>query len=425
MKSDLYIFFYVLANMFRTYDIYLFFETFFVKSKKNKSKIFSYAVFFLLITLVQIFIDIPILTLILNIACCMGLTFYYYADMKKRLLSMVFLFGLLCITEALIVVATGFFSFSFVEKGFYDSIPGVIAVPTLPFVFILLYRGLKRGRTDIKIPMSYCITAVFVPLLCTYISMLVFSIRGIQMWQSISIVVIMFAIMIFVFVLYEKQMKFFSEDNRKRILELQNEYYHKQLGLMMSAENATRSLRHDMKNHLLSILALAERSGDVVVAEYVDKLNHVFSPVKKSVSTGNVVIDSILNSKLSQASEKDIDLKIDIAIPEEFPIQDMDITVLLGNLLDNAIENFEKEAGKAIILKIKYDKGRLLINCENPYHGMLRRRRKFYYSAKGDEGNHGFGLRNIYNVVNKYKGDIRIKDENNMFRVELLLYVAS
>lgn len=423
MKSNLYIFFFLLTNMFRTYEIHLFFETFFGPAKKKKYRLLFYMLFFLLISGTHIFFDIAILTLTLNILCAFLLTFYYDTSIGKRLLCLGFLFGLLCTCEALTVIASGTLFFSFLEWGNYSSVAGVISIPILPFIFILLYRRFKKNRENIRIPVSYVIMAVSVPVLCTYTTLLIFTFREIKAWQSISVVIVMFAIMIGVFWLYEKQLEFFSEDNRKKVLEVQNTYYQKQLEYMLLTENATRSIRHDMKNHLLSISALAAKYNDSAVVQYVDSLYHLFSPAGRSVASSNIVVDSILNSKLALASEKNIDLEADIAVPEKLTIHDTDLTILLGNLLDNAIENFDKANGQPIQFRLRYDKGRLLIRCQNPYVGTLRQKGRYYDTNKSDKENHGFGLHNINYVVSKYNGEIKIEKENNIFCAELLLYL--
>lgn len=424
MRSNLYMFFYVLSNIFRTFDIYLFYETFLDTSRMKKSKVVSYILFYFLISGVHLFVDVPMLTLVLNLLCCFGLTFFYHGDVKKRLLCVGFIIALLCISENFVVVLTGLLSFSPFERSMYQSIFGVIMVPIVPFIFIQLYRMFKKNRTYSKIPMSYCIMAIAVPALCSYISIVGFMIENIRLWQMGSIVVIMLAIMVLVFVLYERQMKFFSEANKKKVLEVQNDYYQKQLEYMMSAENATKRLRHDMKNHLVSISALAQENEDEVVVDYVDDLYRVFSPGNGTVSTGHVVIDSMLNNKIMLAAEQGIKLQADVAIPKKIAIGDVDLTILLGNLLDNAIENFDKEAGEDIGLELRFDKGRLFITCENPYKGMRKRKSNLYDTSKANKKNHGYGLSNICNVVEKYNGEIKIQDENNIFCVELLLYPA-
>ncbi len=424
MKSSLFIFFWLLANLFRTYDIHLFFETFFGTAKKGKRKLPFYVFFYLLVSAEYFFFDIPIVTLILNILCAARLTFFYNADIKKRLLGLVYLFGLLCTCEAVSVFLCGFISFSWLGRGGFSSIPGVISIPIFPFIFILLYRTHKKSKNEVRIPLTYCIMAVSVPALCTYIILLSFAIEGIRAWQSVSIVAVMFAVMISVFWLYEKQTEVFTEDNRRKVLEVQNTYYQKQLEYLLLTEHSTRSLRHDMKNHLLALSALAEENNALEVTEYIDHLNRLLSPVKGNLSSGNVVIDSILNGKLALAADKGIDMKVDLAVPEKLSIDDIDITILLGNLLDNAVENFDETAGEPVRFSLHYDKGRLLIHCENPYAGTRKRSGASYDTMKEDKGNHGIGLQNVNNVINKYNGELKIREENNIFYADCLLYLV-
>lgn len=379
--------------------------------------------FFFVISAIYLFAGVPILVLILNLIGCFGLTFFYSGGMKKRLLCVGFIMALLCISESCITVLTGCLQYTLFERVEYQSIIGLIIIPIVPFIFIQLYRVFKKDRTYSRIPMSYCVMAIAVPSLCSYVSFIGFFIENIKFWQISSIVVIMLVIMVLVFVLYERQMKFFSETNKKKVLEVQNDYYQKQLEYMMSTENATRRLRHDMKNHLVSILALAQESEDEVVVDYVDDLYHVLSPGNRRVSTGHIVIDNMLNNKIMLAAGEGIELQTDVAIPEKLVIGDVDLTILLGNLLDNAIENFDKEAGENIELVMRFDKGRLFVTCVNPYKGMRKRKSNRYDTHKGNKKNHGYGLGNIYNVVDKYNGEVKIQDENNIFCVELLLYL--
>lgn len=424
MKSDLYVFFYLLSNMLRTFDIYLFYGTFLEETKGRKLRISSFILFFLLISWFYLFAGIPVLILVLNLLGCFCLTFFYNGDMKKRLLCVGFIMALLCISENFVVVVTGYLSISPFVRSTYQSIIGTVLTPIVPFIFVQLYRMIKRNRAYIRIPVSYWIMAITVPALCSYISIVGFMIEDIKLWQIGSIVVIMLAIMVLVFVLYERQMKFFSEANEKRVLEVQNDYYQKQLGFMVSAENATRRLRHDMKNHLVSILALAQESGDCKVADYVNDLYRVFSPGGGTVSTGHIVVDSMLNHKILLAAEQGILLQADVAVPERLAIEDVDLTILLGNLLDNAIENFDRDAGSHIEIGIRFDKKRLFITCVNPYRGVRRRKSNLYATLKPDKERHGYGLSNIANVARKYDGEVKIWDEDNVFRVELMLYLS-
>lgn len=419
MKSNLFIILYLLSNIFRTFNVYLFYETFFTGGEKRRSKKYCYAVFYLVISMEYVLLDIPILTLSLNIIGLLALTLLYPSGNKKRFLGAGFILALLIAAESIVVALTGYLSFSAIQQGYYSSMAGIVCIPLVSFLFLIVYRKFKSRRGDIAVPVSYWITVIIVPISCIYMIVLGFSIENIQTWQLVSNVTIMFAVTLSVFQLYEKQLEFFREENRKNMLEAQNEYYHKQLVVYQEMTNATRSVRHDMKNHLLSIAALAEKKDSDAIGEYVRDLQEITYTLYKHVTTGNLVFDSILNSKMVQAQEKGLVVQFKIAIPDTLKMDDVDCTILFGNLLDNAIEN----ADERIDLWVRYDRKRLFICCENNFQGERKRNGKLYATTKTDGGNHGYGLQNIQRIVKKYDGELVLGDHTNRFKVEIILYL--
>lgn len=419
MKTNLFIVLYLLSNIFRTFNVYLFFETFLTDKDKSKLKKYAYIAFYLVISIEYIFVDTPLLTLFLNIIGLVLLSMLYPSSMKKRLLGVGFILALLMLAEAIVASLVGYLATSFVQRGYFSSLAGVVCIPFVSFLFVLIYRKLKRDKVEIPIPVIYWIIVSSVPAFCIYIIVLGFSIENIRIWQLVSIVVIMFGITMSVFVLYEKQIKFFRSENRRNMLEAQNRYYHRQLSSLKEMEGATRSVRHDMKNHLLSIAALAENGDTGRILEYVYTLQELTQVTKQFVMTGNAIIDGLFNMKMYQAQEKGLAIDVRAMIPEDLTVSDEDCTVLFGNLLDNAIEN----AMGWVRMHVRYDRNCLVIFCENPYVGERRRNSNGYQTSKRDKKNHGMGMQNMKRVIRKYGGDMKICDENNVFAVDILLYI--
>jgi sensor histidine kinase regulating citrate/malate metabolism len=100
------------------------------------------------------------------------------------------------------------------------------------------------------------------------------------------------------------------------------------------------------------------------------------------------------------------------------------MTVILGNILDNAIKAAAKVKDNSYInLKMKYDKGRLLIQSDNPFAGKITEENGEILTSNADKENHGIGLQNIKKVIQKYDGIINIDYSDNIFSVSLLMYV--
>lgn len=419
MKSNLYIILYLLSNIFRTFNIYLFYETFFTSGVKRRIKGCCYGLYYLVISMEYVLFDIPILTLLLNIAGLLALTFLYPSSYKKRVLGAGFILVLLLAAESIVIAVTGYLAFPFTKQGYFSSLIGIVCIPFVSFLFLVVYRKFKSRKGDIAVPVSYWITVIIVPVSCIYMIVLGFCISYIYVWQLVSIVVMMFAITLSVFLLYEKQIDFFQRENQRNMLEAQNQYYHKQLVVYQEMTTATRSVRHDMKNHLLSIAALAEKKDCDAVGQYVQDLQELMYSLYTHVTTGNIVFDSILNSKMLQAQEKGLVTDFKIAIPDELNMDEVDCTILFGNLLDNAIENAKEE----IVLHVRYDRGRLIVCCENEFQGERIHNGELFETTKTDAGNHGYGLQNIRRIVKKYDGMFALSDDADRFKVDIIMYL--
>ncbi len=135
-------------------------------------------------------------------------------------------------------------------------------------------------------------------------------------------------------------------------------------------------------------------------------------------------MDSVLNFKLQQAIDKNIEIKLKMAIPNEIEIKSFDIAIILGNLIDNAIDAVCKlSEGRYIDIKIKYNSGRILIEISNPYNGEITKEKGNFVTTHKDKSNHGIGISNVKGVVKKYKGDMNIIFDNEKFSVYILMYV--
>ena len=144
--------------------------------------------------------------------------------------------------------------------------------------------------------------------------------------------------------------------------------------------------------------------------------------------TGNPVFDSILNYKLSAAKDLGANLTFEIAVPEGLEIEPFDISVLLGNLLDNANEALANSPEKNMEIQIRMDRGLLYIHISNSYDGNTQKAvlngREIYQTRKEDKQLHGFGLQSITKVVEKYHGVIETDDRNGRFTVDIMLYLS-
>lgn len=187
-----------------------------------------------------------------------------------------------------------------------------------------------------------------------------------------------------------------------------------------------RDTKHNMKNSLISILAYAENEECDKIIDFVNEVLDESGITMSTVSnSGNIVIDSLIGYWNVTAKKKGIDFSVKINIPMIMPFKGADLCLILGNLLENAVEAAQKAEGeKYIKIQLKYDRDNLLLFVANSYKGTLTRTKdKTFKSTKPDAKNHGVGLPSVYRAVAKYKGTIVIEDKiPENFYVRVLLY---
>lgn len=184
-----------------------------------------------------------------------------------------------------------------------------------------------------------------------------------------------------------------------------------------------RGWRHDYKNHIQSMKAYLELNQIDLLEGYLAELDEDLVMVDVSIRTGNVMADAILNSKLSIAESRDIRLNVKAEIPANLNVQNVDLGVIIGNLLSNAIEGcmtLENPEDRFIRVYISEMKQQLYISVTNSMNQPIRKSLAGYQTTKtGKE--HGFGLKRIDQTVNKYNGYVNRQHEEDVFATEVLL----
>ena len=214
----------------------------------------------------------------------------------------------------------------------------------------------------------------------------------------------------------------------QRISHYQSELLQKHCEEVENMYRQTRGWRHDYHNHIQSMKAYLAMGEIDKLGEYLDRLDEDLTTVDTVVKTGNVMIDAVLNSKLSLAKNKHIAVEAKAVVPSRLDISEIDLSLIIGNLMDNAMEaclRIENESERFIRVYIDVIKSQLYIYVMNAVSGRPVKRREEnrqvrYLSTKAGQL-HGFGLMRIDRVVERCKGYIDRQDEENVFATEILL----
>lgn len=214
-----------------------------------------------------------------------------------------------------------------------------------------------------------------------------------------------------------------SRKAERRMAAYQQDLMEKHCEEVENMYRQTRGWRHDYRNHIQTMKAYLSMGRYEELAEYLDQLDMDLSQVDTVVKTGNVMVDAVLNSKISVARAKQIAVDAKARVPQHMSIAEVDLCVILGNLLDNAIEacmGIEEESQRFIRIYIDVLQGQLYLYVLNATAGILKRRGNSYLSTK-DSREHGYGLMRMDRVVEKYHGYLDRQDEEGVFATEVLL----
>lgn len=207
----------------------------------------------------------------------------------------------------------------------------------------------------------------------------------------------------------------------RKISEYQSDLMKKHCDEVENIYKIMRGWRHDYHNHIQALLALCDDTERT--KEYLWKLNDDLISVDTVIKTGNVMVDAILNSKISLLKSRGISVNAKAIVPSELPVSEVDLCTVIGNLLDNAMEAVlrqSEEDERFIRVFIGILKEQLYISVYNSTGGKLKKNKNTYISTKTGK-NHGFGLLSVDRIVKKYKGFINRQNEEGVFATEVLL----
>lgn len=423
MDLDIYVAIYVVGNIFMTYSIYKFMKLFYTEKIVNKKIEFAfYFIYFMVITVLHLFIKIPIILLIANLMLFLILTFNYKSSLKERILVSLLIYMTLMCIETIIVLATGYFKVELLMRNDYQSILGSVIIRIISYVIVLILGSYKNVRKGESVPSTYWLCIIIIPVGTLYLLTTIFienTARPLTIFLATAFVMLInFA----TFYLYDQIASILSDKTEKTLMKQQNKYYENQLELMRTSLKATQTIKHDLKNHITCIYILVKDNRKEETLNYLSRVVKVINSEEGVACTGNVVIDSIINFKLQEAKRQEIAITTDFNIPKKIEIASFDLTVILGNLLDNALNAVRKLVNNRYIdINIEYKKGHLIINIENSFDGIVIEKDGTIISSHSDKKNHGFGLESVKTVLEKYNGSIKFEYDENKFSTILLM----
>ena len=197
--------------------------------------------------------------------------------------------------------------------------------------------------------------------------------------------------------------------------------YEQEMAMLDQRSETVRALRHDMKIHLSEIAALVKRGDSEGVKDYIQRMNLELQEATPLVDTGNPGIDIVLNCMIQKAYDSGIQVDYKVTVPQDLHLSVWDMTIVLGNLFENAIEANSVVETPQIRLMLGYLNNSLIIEISNTFSTRVVFKNGLPISTKTSSEPHGIGLKNVCKVLEKYEHSFDIDCTNEWYTTRIMM----
>ena len=409
-----------LTNFFRMYLIHRFIAVFLSKSQIDKKKEIAVFLCFYIINTAMFWefrtVWINVLSNLIGISAIVRL---YTKSVRTNIFVTFTIYIINCACD---VVATLMFV-NYQDGEPHSQVCFVITV-LLICISEILVEKVVSNRNNVEIVQNFSL--LLVPICSvTVICILVYS-NTCEAFGRIVVSVGLLIINFLMLYLYDLLLCSVLQKYETEALKQKVQIYANQLNVILQSEEKIKILRHDMKHHMNELKLLANKHHVEDIQEYIDHMESFIENPGDIISSGNMEIDSVLNYMLQKAKKELDTVTINVVLPEEIK-HSFDINVLLGNLLENAIEAAKQTEQKYMGVDITLMKGVVKIKIENSClsGNIVKGKSKNigFLTTKHTKELHGIGLTSVRKIVETHKGVMEIISDNNLFCVNLVMYL--
>lgn len=408
----------VVMELVRVVLIIEYFQIFFEKVHLHK-KVIAGVISYIITTGCYLAFHNSLINIISTIAGMFIIVVINEGTLKKKILHTVMCFGVSCAMDML----AGFALMEAPSSSNYVLLSSFLSVAMF-YAFVVILRNIyrKRNREEFSGQWVFLLLIVLMSICVAYVLL---NDNEISRVTALTVIIVMIAVNLILYYFYTSMLDryIFMQDNV--LLREQIAIYESELRANMEQDRNVQALRHDMKHHIREIYSLADKNTDTDIIRYLDEMSDSMDNIEKVASTGNSVFDGILNYYAQKIKQEmnNVNFSVTLKIPTDLEISSFDMNVILGNLLDNAMENVSGEVGQELQIEavLEYIEGLLRIEVVNTFAGNVNKDGERFISHKGQ--GHGFGLSNVKKITEKYSGYMMTEHESNRFKVVVLLYL--
>lgn len=305
-----------------------------------------------------------------------------------------------------------------------SGIPYTLSVIISALLVLIIQQIIRSGKSrKTKLPPVFVIGISALPIASMFSLFLFFFIiyrNGNDTFYIPTVICSLFLLVanMSIFFILNKQEELYEEkvelEQTKAMLALEKAHYSE----LFAAQEELKQFRHDSKNFYTSLMALLRENGAESATQLIRNNFHLNS-MSDSVCSGNAALDAVISSKIAFAKTQGVEISPYIRTASPIRIDDIDIGILVGNALDNAVEASSTQENKIVCLSVITSGEMLSIEVKNPVSSDFEIGRM--KTTKTDAANHGYGLKSIDAIAEKYSGTLSIKAENGEFVLSVII----
>ena len=248
-----------------------------------------------------------------------------------------------------------------------------------------------------------------------------FSADELYLWLMMSLI-LMVGVLVF-----SMRKQYEMEKELLRLQTEQRELLERDYRSLNQSYELNARLFHDFHHHIGVLQRLLSDGENREALEYLEGIQEPVRNMAERTWTGDRAVDYLINSRAAAAEEKKIRFHAEAEFPRHTDLRSEDLTAVLGNLLDNALEAADKVQGpenRFVSLVIRRVNQMLVIRVENSFSGELKEKNGALKTTKTEEGLHGWGLKSAQAAARKYDGTVRVSEKNGIFRATATMSFA-
>lgn len=326
-------------------------------------------------------------------------------------------------------MATGHNTYQFFYTGdyFFDKVL-LYVLSRISILALLFFVGKDKKEEGIlkKAQIFIIIAAGCLVIVVSGYHFLIYDILNglsdISGWSAACSVVAIFVIVAFCIGICWKNQSLKQEN---QILEIREKLELNNLQNMEKVLEQNKIQVHDIRHHLIILKEYVIRKEYQAIEEYLNQLLESYAEVREERWTRIRILDILLSEKKRVAQEENIQFQIEVDVLKDVPFKETEISVLFGNLLDNAIEACRKinEEPKWIRVIVKQRKGLLFLQISNSIRTYAKKKDEGLVSDKKDKSIHGYGLKSVQRIVKKYDGLFQYNIENGEIEISISFFL--